>query len=276
METPYHSTRNFDNLFFENKNEILNKINFFLQNKLWYEKMGIPYTLGIGLHGPPGTGKTSFIKALANFTDRHIIIISLKLLKKKYHLEEYFFETRYNLLNKKDSISFDNKIIVLEDIDCCDDIVLQRNDKKDNSLHDILVEKLSTKTEVNGVRTDKNEDSIYKSVLNEKEPDVTLDDLLNIIDGIQEATGRILIITSNFYNKLDDALTRPGRIDINMELKNTNHTTIREMYTHFFNKDIKESDLKKIEEYKYSPAYLVNHFIKYNNNDKCILNNLFK
>ena len=61
-----------------------------------------------------------------------------------------------------------------------------------------------------------------------------------------------------------------------MELKNTNHTTIREMYTHFFNKDIKESDLKKIEEYKYSPAYLVNHFIKYNKNDKCILNNLFK
>jgi SpoVK/Ycf46/Vps4 family AAA+-type ATPase len=33
--------------------------------------------------GPPGTGKTSFIKALANYTKRHIVTISLKMIKTK-------------------------------------------------------------------------------------------------------------------------------------------------------------------------------------------------
>ena len=37
-------------------------------------------------------------------------------------------------------------------------------------------------------------------------------------DGIRETPGRILIITSNHYNKLDPALTRPGRIDIELEM----------------------------------------------------------
>ena len=48
------------------------------------------------------------------------------------------------------------------------------------------------------------------------------------------------------------------------------------MYTHFFDKNMKDDELKKIKEYKYSPAYLVNHFIKYNNKNKHLINNLFE
>ena len=90
-ETVFESTRTFDNLFFEKKIETLMKINFFLNNRKWYFDKGIPYSLGIGLHGPPGTGKTSFIKALSNMTDRHIVTISLKLIKTKKQLDSIFF-----------------------------------------------------------------------------------------------------------------------------------------------------------------------------------------
>ena len=38
---------------------------------------------GAILHGPPGTGKTSFFKCLANMTGRHLIVLSLKLIKNK-------------------------------------------------------------------------------------------------------------------------------------------------------------------------------------------------
>ena len=62
----WSSNVTFDNRFFDNKEMILNKIDFFLKNRDWYVKKVIPYTLGLkNLHGKPGCGKTSFIKALS-------------------------------------------------------------------------------------------------------------------------------------------------------------------------------------------------------------------
>ena len=129
-ETRFESSRTFDNLFFSEKREILDKIDFFLNNREWYEKMGIPYTLGVGIHGPPGTGKTSFFKALANYTGRHIVNLSFKLITKKKQLQDFYFETRYNYNNQENDIGFNNKIIIFEDLDCAGDIFLDRNIKK--------------------------------------------------------------------------------------------------------------------------------------------------
>lgn len=90
-EDIFESARTFKNIFFDGKIELLEKIDFFLKNREWYYEKGIPYSLGIGLHGPPGTGKTSFIKALANLTGRHVIQMSLKMFKTKKQLEQFFF-----------------------------------------------------------------------------------------------------------------------------------------------------------------------------------------
>jgi hypothetical protein len=42
-------------------------------------------------------------------------------------LDNFFFENKYNSKNDNDSISFDKKIIVMEDIDCIGDIILDRS-----------------------------------------------------------------------------------------------------------------------------------------------------
>ncbi|KAJ3494728.1 hypothetical protein NLG97_g3890 [Lecanicillium saksenae] len=42
--------------------------------------------------------------------------------------------------------------------------------------------------------------------------------LLNAIDGVAAQQGRLLIMTTNHKEKLDPALIRPGRIDLNLEL----------------------------------------------------------
>jgi chaperone BCS1 len=45
-----------------------------------------------------------------------------------------------------------------------------------------------------------------------------LSDVLNSLDGLFSIHGRILIITTNHPDELDDALVRPGRIDVKIEV----------------------------------------------------------
>ena len=295
-ETVFDTTRRFDNMFFEGKCDIVKKIDFFINNKEWYYKKGIPYTLGIGLHGPPGTGKTSFIKSLAIATDRHIKSISFKLLKTRKHLLDFFFENRYRQNNKANSIGFPEKIIVIEDIDAQGDVVLDRSKKNKkepatsiNNLMQTIIQNENRK-EIDKDRErererDRDRDRDYdrdksnsdkisiSSILKPFEDDlITLDDILNIWDGLEENSGRILVISSNHYKDLDPALTRPGRIDITIEMNNASHEIIGEMYKHLYETDtVDMKQLKKIKSYLYSPAEIINIYLQHKDNpDKFI------
>jgi chaperone BCS1 len=187
-------------------------------------------------------------------------------------LEQFFFENTYNDKNERNSISFDKKIIVFEDIDCIGDIILDRNSKKSNS--DAISNSIKEKSISSNADSVKIGDVIQTicglsdngavkiSGVPEEEL-ITLDDILNLWDGIRETPGRILIISSNHYNKLDPALIRPGRIDITHEFSNASHNTITEMYSHLFDNKIDTEMLKNVTEYFYSPAELINIFVTY-------------
>jgi chaperone BCS1 len=283
-EVVFESTRSFDNLFFDRKMITMDKIDHFLKNKEWYYSKGIPYSLGIGIHGPPGTGKTSFIKALAAKTNRNIICISLKLLKTKKQLDSIFFEERYNDDNKKHSVTFDKKIIVFEDIDCIGDIVMDREKKKNKNKNKngedfslgigrkLNLDEMTMTSKVNigdlletiaemdesskkGIMTTTGPKSIT-----EDEP-ITLDDILNLWDGIRETPGRIMIISSNHYDDLDTALKRPGRIDITLELSYASRQVISEMYKHLFETNIDIAALEQVNDKFYSPAEIINIYM---------------
>jgi len=266
----FETSKSFNNTFFDGKKQIIEKIDFFINNREWYYEKGIPYSLGIGLSGPAGTGKTSFIKALAERTNRHIVSISLKLIKTKQQLEQFFFETTYSEYNEKGSISFNNKIIVFEDIDCIGDLVFNRDNKKTNIESSMDIANLLKNKETEDIL------KIINEIKNGKEdseclvsPNITLDDILNLWDGIRETPGRIIIVTSNKYEQLDPALIRPGRIDISHKLTKASHQTIKEIYKHLFNLEIDDT-LQKIKEYYYSPAELINIYIKHKNPVKFI------
>ena len=268
-ECEFISSRNFNNLFFDDKKKLISKLNFFINNKEWYDYEGHPYTLGLGLHGPPGTGKTSIIKCIANKLNRHIIIIPLSKIKTQREFSEYFFEQYYNRANSR-KIGWENKIIVFEDIDCMSDIVKKRkknepsiivneeiNQDKNILIQNKLLNKIAKKID------DEHVESLVVDLDNKKDDKITLSYILNIIDGIRETPGRILIITSNNYDSLDEALVRPGRIDMTLEMKNTSIDTIKEMYNHYYGDIIPDYVEEKLVNYVISPAKLVNMRLEY-------------
>jgi len=72
----------------------------------WYLDNGIPYRRGYLLHGPPGTGKTSFIQAIAGKMKLNICYLNLS----SGNLDD-------DGLNRALNDAPGHSIILLEDID---------------------------------------------------------------------------------------------------------------------------------------------------------------
>ncbi|KAF8157437.1 hypothetical protein K438DRAFT_1861539 [Mycena galopus ATCC 62051] len=63
---------------------------------------------------------------------------------------------------------------------------------------------------------------------------LSLSGLLNALDGVAAAEGRILFATTNHLEKLDPALSRPGRMDVWVEFKNASKWQAEALFRNFF------------------------------------------
>lgn len=63
---------------------------------------------------------------------------------------------------------------------------------------------------------------------------VSLAGLLNALDGLHAGEGRIVVMTTNRRDRLDKALIRPGRIDVEVPFVHTTSEQLRDLFTMFY------------------------------------------
>ncbi|KAJ7469843.1 P-loop containing nucleoside triphosphate hydrolase protein [Mycena galericulata] len=161
----------------------------FLKAENWYIDAGIPHRRGYLLHGPPGSGKTSTIYALAGTLNLEIYSLSLA----SNFVDDGFLQRAVSSIPK-------HGLLLIEDIDCA---FPARDDEED---------------EDGGGAA-----SMFLAAQNIPRPRkarrsaVTLSGLLNVIDGVGSEEGKLFFATTNYIDRLDAALLRPGRIDRKVE-----------------------------------------------------------
>jgi hypothetical protein len=239
-KSKFTTNRTFENVFFEERKHVEGRTKFFLENRAWYDKKGIPYTLGFMFHGPPGCGKTSSVKAIANEGRRHIINVQLSEIKTKTQLQHLFFHDEIHVYNgvntEKYTIPVSERLYVIEDIDAMGDTVLRREWKKPEA------------------PKPKNDEDAWLSREKESEKEtIDLSFLLNLLDGTLEANGRILVITTNFPERIDRALIRPGRIDMIVNFKHCSRDVMQEMIDAFYDRHVPLPEEESLNG-KWSPA----------------------
>lgn len=147
------------------------------------------------LCGPPGGGKTSMVKFLATHAGWSLAVGSLR------GVEDQEFASLVSSLPP-------NTILLLEDVDAA------------------TTEATTTRQEARGLRPydDKNRAEPRKGV--------TLSTMLNTLDGPLTPDGLVVVMTTNYPERLDPALTRPGRVSLRLDLGAPDAATCVKIYTH--------------------------------------------
>lgn len=170
---------------------LLARISQFRADEQWYVDNGIPYKLCIILEGPPGTGKTSLVRAIASKLNMGLAGVVLD------------DHTDSSLLAAVGRVP-ENALLYIEDFDS-DPSTRKRSGLTVTASSSTLEEPTPSveTTDANG------EVPAKFSVFG-----VSLSGLLNCLDGLLTPHGMITIMTTNRINSVDPALVRPGRVDL--------------------------------------------------------------
>ena len=225
---PWSSAKTFDSLFFSRKAEVIATLDHF-RNRTgpWSPEKQRTHTCNVFLSGPPGGGKTSAVKAIANYMDRHIFSINMQMVKSDEDMldivSRILVEYRNMRYTSYEQVPLDKRIYLLEDLDCagCEHIIAPRDSA--------TPARLSKSDDVELVLEGPKERGI-KWTPN----DTSLSGFLNALNGINELEGAMFIISTNHKEKFDPAIYRPGRMDIDLEMGRMTGTDVEDYLARYY------------------------------------------
>lgn len=235
----------------------------------WYAARGLPYRRGYLFYGPPGTGKTSLTLALAGELKLNLYIFNLgagggvtdetlgqlfQALPKKciVLLEDIdcagigrntnFSEFNYGQPSYN-AVGYD---VDGESSDEEDEVDNEGNEgaSKPAKVTESGQGKVGGASDQGASSRPRGGDKPTASSgaprmnpmrhgANNKSQ-ISFSGLLNAIDGVASHEGRILIMTTNHRERLDPALIRPGRVDVQIEFGFANNDTISRVFTELY------------------------------------------
>ncbi|KAI9295448.1 vesicular-fusion protein SEC18 [Neoconidiobolus thromboides FSU 785] len=150
------------------------------------EKIGIQHVKGILLYGPPGTGKTLMARQIGKMLNAQ----EPKIVNGPEILNKYVGQSEENI----------RKLFA--------DAESEYKEKGDeSSLHIIIFDELDAICKQRGGKNDGT--GVGDSVVNQ---------LLSKLDGVEQLNNILVIGMTNRIDMIDEALLRPGRLEVHMEI----------------------------------------------------------
>ncbi|KAL9938273.1 hypothetical protein V8E36_002896 [Tilletia maclaganii] len=233
---------------------LLHDIRAFLSRRMreFYSQRGVPHRRGL-LYGPPGSGKTSSIVAIAGELNLNVYALSLaqKGMDERLLLE---------LANDCETPS----ILLLEDIDAAFTGRVKTSTAADE-------EGDSQQQRQKQAGADGETAGPANSTVG-SENRVTFSALLQLLDGAASSENRIVFATTNHIERLDAALIRPGRIDVKVQYHNASRRQAKGLFLRIFTTlSAKELDERLIEARRTYEEAVAHHAAQLKDGDDALL-----
>lgn len=243
VEPVNQGRKSMDTLYLKKMDETkLNSVvSTFHSKKEFLKSMGLPNKCCILLHGLPGTGKSSAILTIASYLKKNIYYVSFQQVKTNSELQMIVDHVIKNC---------NGGIIVAEDIDAIGTLVHRRSDF-------VEIKAFPDSGNLSALKTLGFSSLNTTNIMDTKEESITLEYLLNLLQGTITPDGLIFIATTNHLDVLDPAFYRDGRFDLKIQMTECDEYQLNKIYKKFIGRTIPEKYMNKLVSQKITPATFI-------------------
>lgn len=162
----------------------------YLENESWYRERFLDYKKTVIFEGPPGTGKTSLIKAVASHFRMSLAIVNLRSI------------TDTMLVSLVENLP-SNTILLFEDFDGCKSLLKSRNSDDQMVLNETIL----------NAHMKGNADNLKQNEAEDFYGGVSLNGFLNVLEGVVELDNKVIFMSTNVLHEIEPVVYRPSRVD---------------------------------------------------------------